>query len=94
VFGAAGNGEPMHGRSCPAWTARTILWRVRPVPTRSAKRGSTTAPIRSEEKRGGKVVGVAIVKRSADGKGMTITDEGTDRKGERFSQVLVFEREW
>jgi hypothetical protein len=49
--------------------------------------------IRSEEKRDGKVVGVAMVRRSADGKVMTITDEGTDRKGEKFSQVLVFERE-
>jgi hypothetical protein len=49
--------------------------------------------IRSEEKRGGKVVGVAMVRRSADGKVMTITDKGTDRKGEKFSQVLVFERE-
>lgn len=34
-----------------------------------------------------KVVGVAIVKHSADRKVMTITDEGTDRKGEKFSQV-------
>ena len=42
--------------------------------------------IRSEEKRGGKVVGVAIVKRSADGKVIIITDEGTDRKGEGFSR--------
>ena len=35
--------------------------------------------IRSEEK--------------CDGKVMTITDEGTDRKGEGFSQVLVFDRQ-
>jgi hypothetical protein len=48
--------------------------------------------IRSEEKRGGKLAGIAIVKRSADGKVMTITDEGTNRKGEKFSQLLVFER--
>src|SRR3954453_13249372 len=49
--------------------------------------------VKSEEKRGGKVVGIAIRKVSADGKVMTITDDGTNRKGERFSQVLVFERQ-
>ena len=35
--------------------------------------------VKSEEKRDGKV--------------LTITDEGTNRKGEKFSQVLVFERQ-
>jgi hypothetical protein len=49
--------------------------------------------VKSEEKRGGKVVGIAIRKVSADGKVMTITDEGTNRKGEKFSQVLVFDRQ-
>jgi len=49
--------------------------------------------VRSEEKRDGKVVGIAVRKVSADGKVLTITDEGTNRKGEKFSQVLVFERE-
>ncbi|WP_156029756.1 hypothetical protein [Sphingomonas sp. URHD0057] len=49
--------------------------------------------VKSEEKRGGKVVGIAIRKVSPDGKVMTITDDGTNRKGEKFSQVLVFERQ-
>ena len=37
--------------------------------------------VKSEEKRGGKVVGVAII------------DRGTNRKGQTFSQVLVFDRQ-
>lgn len=37
------------------------------------------APTKSEEKRGGKTVGIAIRKVSEDWKVMTITDEGTDR---------------
>jgi hypothetical protein len=49
--------------------------------------------VKSEEKRGGKIAGIAMRTISADGKVMTITDEGTNRKGEKFSQVLVFERE-
>ena len=49
--------------------------------------------VKSEEKRDGKVVGVAIRKVSSDGKVLTITDEGTNRKGEKFSQLLVFDRE-
>ena len=48
--------------------------------------------VKSEEKRNGQIVGVAIRKLSPDGKVMTITDEGSNRKGEKFSQVLVFER--
>ena len=48
--------------------------------------------VRSEEKRNGKVVGVAVRKLSPDGKVMTITDEGSNRKGEKFSQVLVLDR--
>jgi len=49
--------------------------------------------VRSEEKRAGQVVGIAVRKVSADGKVLTITDEGTNRKGEKFSQVLVFDRQ-
>lgn len=49
--------------------------------------------VKSEEKRDGKVAGIAIRKLSPDGKVMTITDEGTNRKGEKFSQVLVFDRQ-
>ena len=49
--------------------------------------------VKSEEKRDGKVVGVAMRKVSPDGKVLTITDEGTNRKGEKFSQVLVFDRQ-
>ncbi|HEX7758724.1 MAG TPA: hypothetical protein VF459_04430 [Caulobacteraceae bacterium] len=48
--------------------------------------------VRSEEKRDGKTVGIAVRTVSADGKRLTITDEGTSRKGQTFSQVLVFDR--
>jgi len=39
------------------------------------------------------IAGISIRKLSRDGKVMTIADEGTNRKGEKFSQLLVFERE-
>jgi hypothetical protein len=48
--------------------------------------------VKSEEKRNGKTVGIAVRTVSADGKVLTITDEGTNRKGQVFSQVLVFDR--
>ena len=91
--GVGGQGEPMHvsfesrldGKDYPMTGSANYdaLNAVRLDP-------DTT---KSEEKRAGKVVGVAIVKRSVDGKVMTITDEGTNRKGEKFSQVLVFEKQ-
>jgi hypothetical protein len=49
--------------------------------------------VRSEEKRAGKTVGVAVRKVSPDGKVLTITDEGTNRSGQAFSQLLVFDRQ-
>lgn len=49
--------------------------------------------LKSEEMRGRKAGGIAIRTLSPDGKVMTITGERTDRKGEKFSQLLVFERE-
>ena len=49
--------------------------------------------VRSEEKRNGKTVGIAVRTVSPDGKVLTITDEGANRKGQAFSQVLVFERQ-
>jgi hypothetical protein len=49
--------------------------------------------VRSEEKRDGKTVGIAVRAVSRDGKVLTITDEGTNRKGRAFSQVLVFDRQ-
>jgi hypothetical protein len=48
--------------------------------------------VKSEEKRNGKAAGVAVRTVSPDGKILTITDEGTNRKGKPFSQVLVFDR--
>jgi hypothetical protein len=49
--------------------------------------------VKSEEKRSGKTVGIAVRTVSPDGKILTITDEGTNRKGQAFSQVLVFDRQ-
>jgi hypothetical protein len=49
--------------------------------------------VRSEEKRDGKTVGIAVRTVSPDGKILTITDEGTNRKGQGFSQLLVFDRQ-
>jgi hypothetical protein len=49
--------------------------------------------VKSEEKRDGQIVGIANRRVSPDGKVLTITDEGTNRKGEKFSQVLVFDRQ-
>jgi len=49
--------------------------------------------VRSEEKRDGKIVGIAVRTVSPDGKILTITDEGTTRKGQSFSQLLVFDRQ-
>jgi len=49
--------------------------------------------VKSEEKRSGKTVGIAMRTVSPDGKILTITDEGTNRKGQAFSQVLVFDRQ-
>ena len=49
--------------------------------------------VRSEEKRDGKTVGIAVRTVSPDGKVLTITDEGTNRKGQRFWQLLIFDRQ-
>jgi hypothetical protein len=49
--------------------------------------------VRSEGKRTGKTVGVAVRTVSPDGKVLTITDQGTNRKGQAFSQVLVFDKQ-
>ena len=49
--------------------------------------------VKSEEKRDGKTVGIAVRTVSPDRKVLTITDEGTNRKGLAFSQVLVFDRQ-
>jgi hypothetical protein len=49
--------------------------------------------VRSEEKRGGVVVGIAVRTVSPDGRVLTITDEGTNRRGLAFSQTLVFDRQ-
>jgi hypothetical protein len=48
---------------------------------------------KSLEKRDGKTVGIAVVTVSPDGKVLTIKDDGTNRKGEKFSQVLVFDKQ-
>jgi hypothetical protein len=49
--------------------------------------------VRSEEKRDGAIVGIAVRTVSPDGRLLTITDEGTNRRGRPFSQVLVFDRQ-
>jgi hypothetical protein len=49
--------------------------------------------VRSEEKRGGVIVGIAVRSVSPDGRVLTITDAGTNRRGLAFSQTLVFDRQ-
>ena len=49
--------------------------------------------VRSEEKRDGVIVGVAVRRVSPDGRVLTITDEGTNRRGRAFSQIPVFDRQ-
>ena len=49
--------------------------------------------VKSEEKRNGNTVGIAVRTVSPDGKVLTITDKGTNRKGLSFSQILVFDRQ-
>lgn len=49
--------------------------------------------VRSEEKRDGKTVGIAVRTVSPDGKILTITDDGTTRKGQTLSQLLVLDRQ-
>lgn len=49
--------------------------------------------VKSEEKRDGKTVGVAIRQVSRDGKALTISDKGSNRKGQAFSQLLIFDRQ-
>ena len=78
----------------------TVAYDGKDYPMRGSANYDTLNAIRidaltakSEEKRDGKIVGIAIRKVSPDGKVLTITDEGTNRKGEKFSQVLVFNRQ-
>ena len=49
--------------------------------------------VRSEEKRDGAIVGIAVRTVSPDGRLLTITDQGTSRRGRPFSQILVFDRQ-
>ena len=49
--------------------------------------------VRSEEKRDGVIVGIAVRTVSPDGRSLTITDQGTNRRGRPFSQILVFDRQ-
>lgn len=55
--------------------------------------GLTRHLVKSEEKRNGKTVGIAVRTVSPDAKVLTITDEGANRKGQAFPQVLVFDRQ-
>ena len=45
------------------------------------------------DKKGGKVVQTMVRTVSPDGKTMTVTQDGTNAKGEKFSNVYVFERQ-
>jgi hypothetical protein len=91
--GVGGRGEPMHVRFESNLNGKDYPMEGSDNYDTLSEVRVDDSTIRSEEKRDGKVVGVAIVKRSPDGKVMTITDEGTNRKGEKFSQLLVFERQ-
>jgi hypothetical protein len=91
--GVGGHGEPMHVRFISRLDGKDYpMTGSANYDTLNATRVDART-VRSEEKRDGKIAGIAMRTISADGKVMTITDEGTDRKGEKFSQVLVFERE-
>lgn len=48
--------------------------------------------VESEQKKAGKVVGHTVRTVSADGKTMTLTSKGTDSKGGKYDNVMVFDR--
>ncbi|HQR24799.1 MAG TPA: hypothetical protein PL152_04650 [Steroidobacteraceae bacterium] len=48
--------------------------------------------VESEQKKGGKVVGHTVRTVSADGKTMTLDSKGTDSKGGKYKNVMVFDR--
>lgn len=49
--------------------------------------------VKSEEKRSGETVAIAVCTVAPDGKTLTITDQGVDKDGRAFSQVMVFDRQ-
>jgi hypothetical protein len=48
--------------------------------------------VESDQKKGGKVVGHTVRTVSADGKTMTLASKGTDAKGGKYDNVMVFDR--
>ena len=91
--GVGGHGEPMHVSFASKLDGKDY-------PMKGSDKYDTlnavqvdAFTVKSVEKRGGKVAGIAIRTLSRDGRVMTITDKGTDRKGRKFRQLLVFDRE-
>lgn len=52
-----------------------------------------SAKVERVDKKGGKVAQTIVRTISADGKTMTVTQDGTSAKGEKFSNVYLFERQ-
>jgi opacity protein-like surface antigen len=91
--GAAANGSPMSGQSTFKYDGKDYkITGSADYDTLSLKRlnGST---VRTDLKKGGKVVGTTVRTLSGHGKVLTLASKGTGATGAAFDNVMVFDKQ-
>ncbi len=91
--GTDAQGSPMHGGYTSKFDGKDVPWAGNPVADTACPKRVDDNSYENVWKKGGKAVVDAKVAVSADGKTLTVTQDGTDPKGAKVHSVAVYDRQ-
>jgi hypothetical protein len=91
--GTDAEGKPMHGGYTSKFDGKDVPWAGNPQADTAAPKKIDDNTYENVWKKDGKATVTAKVTVSKDGKTLTVSQTGTDAKGEKISSVAVYDRQ-
>jgi len=91
--GIAADGSVTHGSYTSKWDGKDVVWTGNPDADMASPKKIDDNTYENTWKKGGKATIMAKVVVSKDGKTLTVTNTGTNAKGQAVSNVVVYDKQ-
>ncbi len=91
--GTDAEGKPMHGGYTSKFDGKDVPWTGNPMADTASPKRVDDNTYENVWKKGGKATVTAKVSVSADGKTLTVTQDGTDPQGAKVHSVAVYDKQ-
>jgi hypothetical protein len=91
--GTDAQGKPMHGGYTSKFDGKDVPWTGNPMADTASPKRVDDNTYENVWKKGGKATVAAKVSVSADGKTLTVTQDGTDAQGAKVHSVAVYDKQ-